>query len=166
MKLQRIGKYYYLRFMRLKGDPQALAWGTAIGVIIGISPTLPFHTIALLIVTFLTRTSTVAALISSFAVCNPLTFAPIYYFSMVIGNKVTPYELTWEKVKYALDILLSNQGFAESLKVVGGLGYEAMIVMVVGGFVLALPFTIVSYYASLHFFIRLRRKRREKHILH
>ncbi len=165
-KIRRITRYYYLRFLRLRGNPKALAWGTAIGVLVGISPTMPLHTIMILAITLLTRTSTVAAIISSVAVCNPLTYIPIYYFSMIIGNKVTPYELNWEKIKYVLDILLSHQGFAESIKVVAGLGYEAIVVMVVGGFVLALPFTVISYYLSLHFFIKLRRKRMEKQILH
>ncbi len=166
MKFNRIGKYYYLRFLRLKGNPQALAWGTAIGVLVGISPTIPLHTILIIALTLLTRTSTVAAIISSWAVCNPLTYIPIYYFSMVVGNKVTPYELNWEKIKFVLDVLLSKQGFSESLRVIAELGYEAIVVMVVGGFVLALPFTLISYYVSLHLFVKLKRKRMEKQILH
>ncbi len=166
MKLNRTSKYFYLRFRRLRGNPKALAWGTAIGVLVGISPTIPLHTVLIVAITLLTRTSTIAAIISSFAVCNPLTYIPIYYFSMVIGNKVTPYELNWEKIKQALDILLSHQGFAESMKAVASLGYETLVVMIVGGLVLALPFTLISYYLSLHFFIKLRRKRREKQILH
>ncbi len=166
MKISRISRYYLLRFTRLKGDPHSLACGTGIGVLIGISPTIPLHTVLILALTLITRTSFVAAFISSWVVCNPLTYFPIYYFSMVIGNKITPYELNWEKIKYVLDTLLSHQGFTQSLKVVANLGYEAIIVMVVGGLVLALPFAIVSYYFSLHFFIKIRRKRREKQLLH
>ena len=46
MKLNRLGKYYYLKFIRLKGDPRSLALGTAIGVFVGLTPTIPLHTIA------------------------------------------------------------------------------------------------------------------------
>lgn len=162
MKLDRISRYYYLRFTRLKGDPHSLAMGTAIGVIVGISPTMPLHTVLLLIITFVTRTSTLAAIISSWVVCNPLTYIPIYYFSMVVGNLITPYELSWLRVRNLIDTLMSHPSFSQSLKEVASLGYEAMIVMVLGGFVLALPFTVVSYYLSLHLFINIREKRKRR----
>ncbi len=162
MKLDRLGKYYYLKFTRLKGDPQALALGTAVGVIIGISPTIPLHTVLILAITFTTRASTIAAIISSWVVCNPLTYIPIYYFSMVFGNLVTPYELNWARIKDLIDTLTSHQGFSHSLKVVLSLGYEAIIVMVIGGIVLALPFTIASYYFSLRLFRKIRNNREKK----
>ena len=40
------------------------------------------------------NTSTLASVVA----CNPLTYIPIYYFSTIIGNAVTPYELNREKV--------------------------------------------------------------------
>ncbi|MDP3478975.1 MAG: DUF2062 domain-containing protein, partial [Desulfoprunum sp.] len=49
MRLKRLGKYYYLRFLRLKGDPYSLAFGTAIGVFVGLTPTMPLHTAIILI---------------------------------------------------------------------------------------------------------------------
>lgn len=162
MKISRVSRYYYLRFLRLKGDPKELALGTALGVLIGLSPTMPLHTITLLVLTVITRSSFLAGMIASFAVCNPLTYIPIYYFSMVVGNLVTPYELSWEKIKFALDTLLTSDDFRQSLGVLADLGIEAIIVLVTGGFVFALPFTIASYYLSLNFFIKLRRKRRER----
>jgi hypothetical protein len=42
---------------------------------------------------------------------------------------------------------------------------EAIVVMVVGGCLLALPFAVLSYYFSLSLFVKIRNKRREKHIL-
>jgi len=35
---QRTARYYYLKFIRLKGDPAMLARGVAVGVFIGITP--------------------------------------------------------------------------------------------------------------------------------
>jgi len=99
MKFERLTRYYYLRFTRLKGNPKSLAMGTAIGVFIGISPTIPLHTVLILGITIATRTSTIAGIISSWVVCNPLTYIPIYYFSMLLGNLVTPYELNWQRIK-------------------------------------------------------------------
>jgi len=165
MNITRIGKYYWLKFIRLRGNPQPLAWGAAIGVFIGLTPTLPLHSITLIVTTFLTRTSFIAAFTTSFMVCNPLTYIPIYYFSFLIGNTVTPYELNWQKIKVVLDLLLSGQSFSASLTALADVGREAIIVMLTGGVILALPFTIVTYFVSLKLFLTIRDRRRKKHLL-
>jgi uncharacterized protein len=165
MKLNRLSKLYYLKFVRLKGDPKSLAAGAAIGVFVGLTPTIPLHTVALIALTIVTRTSLIAALTTSWLVCNPLTYAPIYYFSLVIGNVITPYKLSWEKIKGVLDLLMTHSGLGLSIQALANLGLEAIIVMFVGGCILALPFTIFSYYLSLALFIKIRKKRREIHIL-
>ncbi len=164
MKFFRICRYYYLKFKRLQGDPQSLAWGTAIGVFIGISPTIPLHTILILAITFITRTSAIAAIISSWLVCNPLTYIPLYYFSMVVGNMITPYELNWQKIKDLIETLMSDISLMDGLKEILSLGLEAIFVMIFGGLVLALPFTILSYYFSLHFFRTMQLKRSRKNM--
>jgi len=48
MNPKRFFKYFYLKFLRLKGDPQSLAGGIAIGVFLGIMPIMPFQTLILL----------------------------------------------------------------------------------------------------------------------
>lgn len=165
MNPKRSAKYYYLKFMRLKGDPQALALGTAIGTFIGITPTMPLHTVVIILITVVTRSSTIAALLASLLVCNPITYVPQYYLSTVVGNALTPYELTWTRIKEVLDVLLGHPGLVKSMEALAGLGYEAVIVLVVGGTVLSLPFAIASYFLSLRFFLRIRQKRRQKHLL-
>ena len=166
MNIGRTGRYYYLRFIRLKGDPHFLALGASIGVFIGITPTIPLHTIAILAATLLTRSSFVAGLITSLMVCNPLTYIPQYYFSLKIGNIFTPYHLDWLDVRNLLDILLSNISFSHKIHATAALGYEFIMVMLVGGCILAAPFAIASYYSTFLFFVKLRKKRREKQILH
>ncbi len=165
MNLKRTCRYYYLRFIRLKGDPQSLALGTAIGVFFGITPILPFHALVNLIVTFVTRTSTIASILATTLICNPLTYVPLYYFSTVIGNFVTPYNLHWEQIKNLLEFLLAKPGITESMQAIAGLGYEAIIVLLVGGSLLALPFTAVSYVLSLRLFIKIRESRNQRHLL-
>lgn len=159
MKFLRICKYYFLKFKRLKGDPHSLALGTAIGIFIGISPTMPFHTILILGLCVITRSSAIAAIISSWLICNPLTYIPIYYFSLVIGNLVTPYNLSWIRIRSFIEAITGDQSFSTSLKDFANLGFEAVVVMVLGGAVLALPFTFASYFFSLRFFKSLRTKR-------
>ncbi len=165
MNINRIGKYYYLKFLRLKGSPHALSLGAAIGVFIGITPTIPLHTIIIFALTVITRSSFIAGLLTSWLVCNPLTYIPQYYFSLKIGNMVTPYLLDWNKIKRVLDVLLSDASFTLRLHSLMTLGYESIIVMLVGGILLALPFSIASYYLSYLTIIKFRNKNREKHVL-
>ena len=162
MKITRLSKYFYLKFIRLRGEPHSLALGTAIGVLVGLSPTMPLHTVIILAATMSTRSSAIAGIISSWIVCNPLTYFPIYYFSMVVGNFVTPYHLNWQRIQHSLSALTSHQGFLDSIHEIAGLGFETVVVMIIGGLVLALPFTIVSYYLSLHLFRQIRQKRLKK----
>ena len=165
MKFDRLIRYYKLRFSRLKGDPRFVAGGIAIGVFVGLTPTVPFNTVLAIGLTLLTRTSLVAAFLASWAVGNPLTLLPIYYISYVLGDVVTPYDLHWADVKHSFHNILHGGDFQQSLADLSAVGWDALIVLQVGGLVFALPFSILAYYLSLKFFIRIRQKRQEKHIL-
>jgi hypothetical protein len=158
-------KYYYHRFKLLQGSPHALAGGTAIGVFIGLTPTIPFHTLLIVFFSFLTRTSAVAGIIISWIISNPLTYLPIYYLSALVGNHLTPYELNLTNVQNALEQTMAGGSLQNSLAILVVSGYEALVVMIVGGFCFALPFGILSYYLALRFFIQIQKKRMNKHVL-
>jgi uncharacterized protein (DUF2062 family) len=162
--LRRTFRYYTLRFMRLRGNPKSLAMGTAIGILIGISPTIPFHTVALIGITLLLRVSTVAAFIPAVVICNPLTMIPQYYICWFVGDMILPGRLTWERIKEVLH-LITNQSFMDSLNTLSSLSFDAILVMLTGGFVLGIPAAIAGYFYSLRFFIKLNKKRRQKHVL-
>lgn len=151
-KLQRTLRFYKLRFLRLKGDPKSIARGVALGTFIGITPTLPLHTVATLIIAPLLRANLIGAFLSSFLVCNPLTYFPQYYFSWRIGSALTPYDLTWERIKAVMDIVLSGAGYQATFAALSSLGLDAIIVMCLGGAVLAAPFSILTYIISFRFF--------------
>lgn len=162
---QRAARYYYLRFLRLKGDPHTLARGVAIGLFIGVTPTLPLHTILILLFAYILRGNTIASLISATLVSNPLTFAPQYYFSWRIGNWITPGDLSWDRIKGILDILTSDAGFVKSFESLNQIGREAIVVLLAGGCLLAIPITLVGYFLSFNFFKAIHNKRCEKQIL-
>ena len=165
MNIVRTGKYYFLKLLRLRGTPHSIAMGAAIGVFIGLTPTIPFHTIMILAITVVTRTSVIAALITSVLVCNPLTYIAIYYFSLLLGNLVTPFSLNLDKFKKVLDVVLSDGSLESRIQPLLSVGYEATLVMLVGGTVLALPFAVLTYYSCLFLVISFRRKRRQKQVL-
>ncbi len=158
-KLQRRLRYYKLRFLRLKGDPKSIARGVALGTFIGITPTLPLHTIATLIIAPLIRANLIGAFLAGFTVCNPLTYVPQYYLSWLIGNTLTPYDLTWERIKAVLEIVLSGSGYQVTFSALSRLGIDAVIVMCLGGCILATPFTVVAYIVTFRFFKNRQKKR-------
>jgi uncharacterized protein (DUF2062 family) len=160
--MKRFFRYYYIRFIRLRGEPDAVARGLAIGVFIGITPTIPLHTILSLLLAMLFKGSKIGALLAATLVSNPLTIFPLYYLSWRIGNYLTTCNLSWERIKQTLDLLLADVSFMEKLTTISNLGQEAIIVMVLGGIILALPFSVISYFAGLHFFTALRKRRKLK----
>lgn len=165
MNFWRSFKYYFIKFKRLQGSPHALAGGTAIGVFVGLTPTIPFHTVLIVFFSLLTRTSTLAGIIISWIVCNPLTYLPIYYLSALVGNHLTPYELNLENVRSALEKVIAGDGIKNSLTILIESGYETMVVMSVGGLCFALPFAVLSYYLALIFFVQIQKKRIKKRVL-
>ena len=165
MNLWRIHKYYFYRFIRLRGNPRALAGGTAIGVFIGLTPTIPFHTILIIGLAFATRSSVIAGIIVSWIVCNPVTSLPIYYSATVLGNMLTPYSLDLEKLTSVFHQVMQSENTKNSMAIIRDLGYESVVILIVGGLALALPLAVVSYYLAFQFFLRLHQKRRRKQIL-
>lgn len=162
--IHRTIKYYILKVVRLRGNPRALAMGVAMGVFIGLSPTFPLHSIIIIGVTLLLRINTFAALISATLVSNPFTMAPQYYACWRIGNFIFPGRLTWGKIEEVLHVL-SNEGFVESLKSTSQLGADAIAVMLTGGFILGVPLALLSYFISFYFFMTIRQKRQQRHLL-
>jgi len=165
MKPNRTAKYYYLKFLRLQGDPHSLALGVAIGLFVGITPTIPLHSALIIILAWPLRGNILAALIAATAISNPLTWLPQYYFSWKIGNWLLPGHLSWTRIQSLLCLFTSGIGFKQCLAPLKQLGLEAVGVMLVGGVLLAIPITCAGYILSFKFFSALRKKRLEKHIL-
>ncbi len=74
MSVKRILRYHWLKFLRLQDDPRKLAWGMALGVFVGVTPTVPFHFITVLTLAPLLRVSVITAVLGT-QLCNPLTIA-------------------------------------------------------------------------------------------
>lgn len=162
--LRRTVRYYYLRFIRLRGTPYSLAMGAAVGAAIAITPTLPLHTVIIIPTTLLLRVNTIAALIAGTVVSNPLTFAAQYYLSWKIGDTILPHRLTLERLQQVL-AMVKEAGFVEGIKILSHLSVDALLVMLTGGFILAVPLGIATYFFSYRFFDHIQKKRRQKHLL-
>ena len=82
MKKNSINKFkvFYGRFISLKGEPKTIATGMAMGVFIGVTPTIPFHTVLVVVSCLTFRQNIASALLGSWIISNPLTI-PFFYVS-------------------------------------------------------------------------------------
>ena len=80
MTIRRTIYYWIIRIKRLNGDPHYVATGMAIGVFVGITPTIPLHTVLALALAFLFRVSKVAAALGVWC-SNHVTIPFFYYWS-------------------------------------------------------------------------------------
>ena len=159
---KRTLKYYYLKLIRLRGEPNYLARGVAIGTFVGITPTIPFHTVLALSCALLFRGSRIAALLATILVSNPITFFPQYYFSWKIGNLMTTVDHSWEEVSSLFEAIVNGHDLSATLAALGKIGINSILILVGGGIILAIPFTIVFYIGSHLLFKSIQKKRLEK----
>jgi len=139
-------KSFYENFISLKGDPKNIAMGMAIGVFVGVTPTIPFHTALLILATILCRQNMTAAYLGSWIISNPLTI-PFFYF--------TQYELG----RYLMGIEAYNlDKTCFSLQHVVGMGWYIAIPLLLGGIIMAPFFAIAAYFITHHAIIIARKK--------
>ncbi|UCG14675.1 MAG: DUF2062 domain-containing protein [Deltaproteobacteria bacterium] len=134
-------RYWWLEFVRqlneLRGKPREISLGIAIGVFIGITPTIPFHTVLAVSLAVLLRASKLAAALGVW-VSNPLTIPVFYYGSYRVGKFVLGYpELT----------LPSDYSFLTIMQ----LGGRVTVAMLHGGVLLAILPSLLAYVLTFRF---------------
>ena len=149
MALRRVLRYHWLKFRRLQEDPRKIAGGMALGVFIGITPTIPFHMVGALTLAALLRVSPVTAFIG-IQIGNPLTMVPLYIAAYKVGQ------------------FLLHRGkplmFPETFSFEAWLNvlWQGGIALQVGGVVLAIPPAIVAYFLTLWIVQRYHRRKAAK----
>jgi uncharacterized protein (DUF2062 family) len=125
--------------------PRKAALGISIGVFIGITPTIPFHTLLAVVLARAFKASQIAAALGVW-ISNPLTIPPLYWGSFKAGywllGRTPPLHLP---PGFGLTDLLRS-------------GAEIAALTFLGGFVLALVPAIASYFISLTIFKTLSRR--------
>lgn len=149
MSLKRTIRYQWLKFKRLQGDPRKLAWGMALGVFIGVTPTVPFHTAAVLILAPLLGISPVTAYLGIW-VMNPVTIAPIYLAAYKVGQF-----LLFRGEPLTLPATFDYPSLLDLL-------WRGGLALQVGGALIAIPPAIVSYFLTLWAIQRYRQHKARK----
>ncbi|MBT8764102.1 DUF2062 domain-containing protein [Desulfohalobiaceae bacterium Ax17] len=146
VKLKRYLRYWYLKIVRIKAPPHSTALGLAVGVFVGCLPVIPFQTVVALSLAFVFKCNKIAAALGTW-VSNPVNVPFFYYGLYVVGKFLVPIsDVCYDPNQLAL---------ADMLK----LGWDLVVVMMVGGVVVGIPASLVTYFMSLRF-IRMYHDRR------
>ncbi len=157
----RAFRYYTLRLWRIRGNPFVLSRGVSIGVFIGLTPTIPFHTILILFFCALFRGNVVTALIANWLVSNPFTIPGQYYAAWKLGVMMTGTSISWAEVRELIE-LLRHEGVLEAARTTLSISPKILLCLLTGGVILALPFALASYFGCLYFYIQRQKRKYEK----
>ncbi len=135
---------FYNRFLSLSGRPEEIARSMALGVFIGVTPTIPFHTALVMVSCLVFRQNITAGMLGATIISNPLTI-PFFYLAeyelgiAVLGLDPNPFVLADHDVRAILEI-----------------GWHILYPLVVGGLILACLFAVPSYFITRHAVGKLR----------
>ena len=152
-------KRLYHRFLRIRGNPQQIALGLALGVFIGMSPFMGIHAVIAVMSASVVKWSKIAAAAGVF-ITNPLTAPLIYPLTYRLGATITGFS-----EPFHLRTLFESGGLVNLIK------NSPMILvdLIVGGMILGLPLAVIAYFAGLQIItsararIKKRRERRGRH---
>ena len=137
---------FYNRFLSLNGKPEEIARAMALGVFIGVTPTIPFHTVLVMFICLVFRQNITAAMLGATIISNPLTI-PFFYLAeyelgvLMLGLGANPFVLADYDVRSILEI-----------------GWHILYPLMVGGLLLACVFTVPSYFITRYAVVVLRNR--------
>jgi uncharacterized protein (DUF2062 family) len=149
MNLKKRLKECYEQLISLKGEPDAIAAGLAIGVFIGVTPTIPFHTVLIVILCILMKKNITAGYLGTWLISNPLTI-PFFYIS-----------------QYRLGKCLLGSGYPRfyfrhsSLIAIIEKGWDVFVPLFVGGIIMAPLFAVPAYYIARRLLLAVRTKKHD-----
>ena len=142
-------KKFYDKFISLQGEPREIAISTALGVFIGVTPTIPFHTVAITFLCLLFRQNLTAAILSATVISNPVTIPFFYYGQYELGRMLLGHE--------GLTVVFDDVSLAYLID----LGWHIFYPLQVGGLIIAGVFAIPAYFIT-HRAVHAVRSRYEK----
>ena len=141
----------YLRLLRLKGQPQEIAGGVAIGVFVGMTPTVPLHTVLAVLIALILKKSKLAAALGVW-VANPFCLPFIYLLDYKVGQMLTGSE--------APSLAISNFSIANLVQLGWSISYPLLFGGVITGILCAIP----SYFITKRLILLYQSRRRHRRV--
>ncbi len=144
-------RLFYLRILRLRGNPQKVAGGVAIGIAVGLTPTVPLHFLLAVLIAFLLDKSKLAAALGVW-VANPFMLPFIYLLDYKVGQFVTgsaapPFPFSSFSITHLVE-----------------LGWSICYPLFIGGLAVGLISFFPVYFFTKQILILYREKRRNRSV--
>jgi uncharacterized protein (DUF2062 family) len=138
-KLRNVLRRVYERFVKIRGRPREIALGFALGIFIGMTPTLGIQIPIAVFFAAMLKWSKISAALGVW-ITNPFSSPFIYGLTYIVGAKLLglktsmtlPDDFTWSIV---MEMLKNAPAIFGALTV--------------GGILIGLPLAVLSYYLSL-----------------
>ena len=131
----RQAKLMLVRFVRMRGLPEEIAKGMALGIFIGMTPTFGFQMVIAIFFAYLLRKNRLAAILGVW-VTNPVTAPVIYTIEYEIGRIL----LDMERASLPTDFTWAAYA---------SLGWDIMYPLWVGGLLTGVVLGALSYFITL-----------------
>ena len=142
--LWRTPRMLLRQILALDDTDHSKAMGVAVGMFVGMTPTVGIQMLIVLLVAALTSRlfyfNRVAALLTVY-ISNPLTMLPIYWFNYEIGTWFVAGEASREEFSR----ILEYNGFAEWWQTILGLFVSIGMPLIIGSLLVATVCGVVSY---------------------
>jgi uncharacterized protein (DUF2062 family) len=147
------------KLLHINDTPERTALAYSIGIFLGFSPLLGFHTLAGLAIAFLFRLNRVAILLGVWS-NTPWWIVPYYMVATRMGMWVIRFQIDWATLREIFQLGM-NQGFMGS-DFLGRVTSQwgLLLSFLIGSLILCTLFSLVAYPLSLKW-IRFYRSRRK-----
>ena len=159
----KLGKYLkrkylelYAKMVREKASPEYIARGWAIGMFCGCAIPFGFQLLISIPAAFVLKGSKIGSVLGTL-LTNHFTIWVIYPVQCYVGNRLIGGDLSYDNVKSAMEQLINEQ----SVKKLLSLGPDLTKSFFVGGALLALALTPLTYYGVKNLVIRRREHKRK-----
>lgn len=154
---------FLIWLIRLRGSPQAIARGVAIGTIVAFTPTIGFQTLIALGVATLLNANRPVSIVPTW-LTNPFTIPPVYAFTCYLGSFFWPGPET-DTVTHAMRAAVRDLESLDLLALRGqigvflDLGTDVFVAMWIGGLIVGTIGAMIVYPLTIRTVVRLRERR-------
>jgi len=143
-------RFIYLKGLRLRGHPNELALGMALGIGIGMMPIIPFQTMIAVTLAILFGASKITAAAGTW-ISNPVTVYHVYKYCYLIGSFILGFDHHAKHLK-PMARAIGQVEYLEVIKIILSGGSKAVATFLLGGIVLGLLAAVPSYVLSYYCF--------------
>jgi len=122
----------------------------AFGIFIGMTPTIPFHTIVAIALALSFKASKITAALGTW-ICNPATIYFIYNYCYKIGSLILGFDHNTKFLSPVVEAINHGEFLNIITTILGGSGM-VVAAFLLGGIVLGILFAVPSYGIFLYFF--------------